>query len=181
MNKKAFPISDILRQNRELAHLTIEDVVTKLKDKNIDISSKTLYGYENGVSTPKVNTFLCLCDIYGIQDIMGTFGYASCVATANNEWPIDLYNDFFNTDLLGKIYILLKNGVPSFEGYEEKLEHSFPSNSEKANFNKLYSSFMKLTETGQGIAMERVRQLAEENFDYIKDEYKTPTSADAAG
>ena len=42
MNKKAFPISDILRQNRELAHLTIEDVVTKLKDKNIDISSKTL-------------------------------------------------------------------------------------------------------------------------------------------
>lgn len=62
-----------------------------------------------------------------------------------------------------------------------KLAKIFPSDSEKANYNKLYSYFMKLTETGQGIAIERVREIAENHSEFVKEEYRPPISADAVG
>jgi len=90
--------------------LTPEEVVNKLAERSIPISVKTLYGYENGVSTPRVNTFIALCDIYKVSDIMSEFGYATPIklASGDNEWHYDEYNDFFNGTLLEKIYLLLK-------------------------------------------------------------------------
>ncbi len=64
-----------LRQLRQAQDLTAKEVAEILAGKNIDISEKTLLGYENGVSAPKVSTFLRLCEIYRVTDIMGTFGY----------------------------------------------------------------------------------------------------------
>ncbi len=64
-----------LRQLRQAQGLTAKEVAEILASKNIDISEKTLLGYENGVSAPKVTTFLRLCEIYRVTDIMGTFGY----------------------------------------------------------------------------------------------------------
>ncbi len=64
-----------LRQLRQARGLTAKEVAEILASKDVDISEKTLLGYENGVSAPKVNTFLRLCEIYRVTDIMGTFGY----------------------------------------------------------------------------------------------------------
>ncbi len=64
-----------LRQLRQAQGLTAKEVAEILASKSIDISEKTLLGYENGVSAPKVSTFLRLCEIYRVTDIMGTFGY----------------------------------------------------------------------------------------------------------
>ena len=144
----------LLRQRREQCGFSIDTVIQLLHERGIDISSKTLYGYENGVATPKVNTFIALCDIYGINDILGEFGLKNNIilATKDNEWGLDLYNEFFNASLLDKIYILLKNGVPSFSGYQDKLAECFPDDSTSANFSRLYSIFSSLDESKQGKA-----------------------------
>lgn len=68
-------IATTLRQLRQASGLTAKEVSVLLAHKGIDISEKTLLGYENGVSTPKVNTFLRLCEVYKVTDIMGAFGY----------------------------------------------------------------------------------------------------------
>ncbi len=155
MNKKNLSLG-LLRQKRELLGLSMDDVVQKLNDRGIKISSKTLYGYENGVGFPKVNTFIALCDIYGIDDILGAFGVRSNVklATGEVEWPFSLYNDFFNASLLDKIYILLTDGVPSFDGYEAQLRDTLPDGAITANFNKLWNCFSKLNESGQSQLLE---------------------------
>lgn len=66
-----------LRRLRLNSGLSADEVVDMLRYRGIEINSKTLYGYEQGVSTPRVNTFIALCDIYKVHDIMAEFGYGS--------------------------------------------------------------------------------------------------------
>lgn len=63
-----------LKQIRESLHLTRKEVSEKLREYGIDMSDKTLYGYEVGRTSANADTFLALCDIYQIQDILDTFG-----------------------------------------------------------------------------------------------------------
>jgi predicted transcriptional regulator len=67
-------IARLLKEQRAQSKKSTSDVTSLLKDRGIFISETTLYGYENGVSTPKVKIFLALCDIYGITDIMSALG-----------------------------------------------------------------------------------------------------------
>lgn len=166
----------LLRQKREQAGLSPEEVVDELEKRGISISVKTLYGYENGVSTPRVNAFIALCDIYKISDIMVEFGYTSSIklATGGNEWHLDQYNDFFNATLLEKIYILLHDGVPSFAGYEEQLANCLPSNAKAANFDRIYRLFSSLDEPGQGAAFDLIERLVQQRYPKI-------TSSDFSG
>lgn len=159
-------IPSILAQHRAQMGLTGKEVVALLKERNIELSEKTLSGYENSVGTPKVNTFMALCDIYHISNIMGEFGYSTSfsLATGENEWSYDLYNDFFNATLLEKIYILLREGVPSFAGYEDQLEQCFPSNAAAANFDRLYKLFMALDESGQGYALAKMEDIVMQRY-----------------
>lgn len=153
-------IPSILRQKRELCGLSVESVVSKLKDFGITISEKALYAYENGTNSPKVNTFIALCKIYNVSDIMSEFGYSSVpLVPAHEDWTQTQYNDFFNIPFLDKLYFVIRNGVPSFDGYEEQLEDIFPSDADAANFNKLYNLFMQLNEAGQGAALLSLKDL----------------------
>lgn len=54
---------------------TRKDVAEKLSELGIDISDKTLYGYESGRTSANADMFLALCRIYEIDDIFTTFGY----------------------------------------------------------------------------------------------------------
>jgi hypothetical protein len=68
MDKKQ--LANLLREKRAQSHLTGTDVVRQLKDKDgIELSAKTLWGYEAGVSMPPVPVFLALCRIYGIENL----------------------------------------------------------------------------------------------------------------
>ena len=90
-------IPSILRQKRELCGLSVESVVSKLKDFGITISEKALYAYENGTNSPKVNTFIALCKIYNVSDIMSEFGYSSVpLVPAHEDWTQTQYNDFYD-------------------------------------------------------------------------------------
>lgn len=70
-------IPEFLKNTRNSQKLSVEFVVEQLKKFDIKLSTKTLYGYENGVSMPDAYTLLALCSIYNIDDIMLELGYKS--------------------------------------------------------------------------------------------------------
>jgi transcriptional regulator with XRE-family HTH domain len=70
--KKA--IANALKQRRKELNMSAEDVIKELSYRGITLKEVTLYGYENAVSSPNVNTFLALCAIYHIENVMEYFG-----------------------------------------------------------------------------------------------------------
>ena len=73
MNKTE--IANNLRYYRRQSHLTGPEVIELLKEKGIIFSVKALYNWETGRSQPDCDTFIKLCDIYGIESIITAFGY----------------------------------------------------------------------------------------------------------
>ena len=77
-------IAAILKQLRNESHISVKQAVTLLKSYDIDIASKTIYGYESGLSMPNADVFLALCQIYR----SGSKGNAqNTVAEAGLEHP----------------------------------------------------------------------------------------------
>ena len=68
-------ISLTLRKLRERQKLSVKEVQEKLLLFDIDVSIKTIYGWESGKRLPDADTFLTLCDIYKSEDILSDFGY----------------------------------------------------------------------------------------------------------
>lgn len=117
-------VASLLKEYRGLCKLSTQEVVQQLSIKGIALSEKTLYGYENGVSLPNVPTFIALCDIYGIQDIIGETERISPTVSVSvsDEWHDSQYEDFFNASSYEKILLLIKWGIPSFSGYESSFD-----------------------------------------------------------
>lgn len=67
-------ISALLKQLRKTSSYSVNDVVEQLKNYGIEISSKTLYGYESGLSMPNADAFVALCKIYNCDNPMDIFG-----------------------------------------------------------------------------------------------------------
>ena len=61
-------IASSLARLRRQAGMTLEDVASK-----IGKSYKTVGGWEHGRGQPDVETFLKLCDMYGVTDILREF------------------------------------------------------------------------------------------------------------
>lgn len=70
-------IGTTLKKARKNAHMSVENVCLFLSENNIHVATKTIYGWENDFSSPNISTFLLLCKLYGIKDILKTFGYES--------------------------------------------------------------------------------------------------------
>lgn len=82
-------IGDKLKELRESNGLTRKEAVDKLKTLGIDISDKTLYGYESGRNSANADMFLALCKIYNCTNIMSTFSDSiDDVLFTNLEWHI---------------------------------------------------------------------------------------------
>ena len=73
-NKK---IAEVLKAYRKMNNLSVRDVTELLEEKSLKVAEKTVYGWES------TDTLLLLCDIYNIDNILGTFGYT-------DEEPINL-------------------------------------------------------------------------------------------
>ena len=69
-------MGQVLKSARNTAGLSPADVAERLKQYGIELSEKTLYGYENGHSSPQIVTLFRLCEIYGIDDVSAAFGFA---------------------------------------------------------------------------------------------------------
>lgn len=70
-------IASFLKQLRKTSGLSANEVVARLKNHNIGISSKTLYGYESGLSMLNADVFVALCRIYKCDNPMDIFGTPS--------------------------------------------------------------------------------------------------------
>lgn len=82
-------IGEKLKKLRENCNMTRKDAADKLRDLGIEISDKTLYGYESGRNSANADMFLALCKIYKCQNIMETFSDAvNDVLFTNKEWQI---------------------------------------------------------------------------------------------
>lgn len=163
MKESTALVATLLRQYRSSCGLTIPNVAQLLKEKfDIEISEKTLYGYENGVSSPKITVFIALCTIYNVGNLSEELGYKTAVSITNDKrsWTADKYDDFFNSTLLEKVYLLLKWGVPDFDGYTEQLATSFPDNADSANFERLYNLFLKMDSNLHESAFFTLEELA---------------------
>jgi transcriptional regulator with XRE-family HTH domain len=64
-----------LKEIRESKKLSRKDVAEKLKEKGIEISDKTLYGYEVGRTSANADMFMALCQIYEIKDVLYEFNF----------------------------------------------------------------------------------------------------------
>lgn len=76
-----------LRHYRKAAKLSVNEVIEKFeKEYNIAYTNKAVYGWESGQNQPPADTFLILCRMYNITDIIESMGYQS----AKNQQPLIL-------------------------------------------------------------------------------------------
>ena len=71
MSNKA--IADGLKRRRLELKLSAQEVVDYLAKNGYKVAVKTVYGWENDVSSPKVGMFLKLCELYQIDDPLHYF------------------------------------------------------------------------------------------------------------
>ena len=103
-------IAPLLKSKRKDLGLSVREVLAKLHEDGIDVSDKTLYGWESGHRQPDADTFLALCQIYKI----GSFSNIQ-------KAPSDLSEE---AQKIAKSYEKLtdhgKGAVKAILGYEEK-------------------------------------------------------------
>lgn len=112
-------IAYLLRDERERKGYSVEQVAEKLHERGINISTKALYGYENKVGKPKLSTFVALCDIYDITNILEALGLSYSVPVSkkhdlsDEEYAlIELYRRADKADRLAVNLILQKYADP---------------------------------------------------------------------
>ena len=91
-------IASTLKELRAISKLSAKEVSERLTLYNINISTKTLYGYESGLSMPNADTFLALCKIYNcenpLQIISATKKETPALADANTgEVELEVLRD----------------------------------------------------------------------------------------
>lgn len=59
-------VAGILKAKRKQLKLSVKYVIEQLHQYDLNISDKTLYSWESGHRQPDADSFLALCDIYGI-------------------------------------------------------------------------------------------------------------------
>lgn len=68
-------IAEVLKNKRKALNISASEAVAHLNEMGIEISPKSLYSYESGHRQPDADTLMALCDVYGITDVLATFGY----------------------------------------------------------------------------------------------------------
>ena len=61
-------IAEVLKAYRKMNNLSVRDVTELLEEKSLKVA-------ESSATQPDADTLLLLCDIYNIDNILGTFGY----------------------------------------------------------------------------------------------------------
>lgn len=88
-------ISEILKSRRKELGYSVKDVVSLLKENGVDISEKTLYGWESGHRQPDADTFLIICRLYEINDLM-SLGSESKIQSSLSNDEQELLTDYRN-------------------------------------------------------------------------------------
>ena len=80
-------LASFLRQKRKALGLSVKEVQGLLKERGVEYSAKTIYGWEGGLRQPDADTFVLLCLIYGVESFSEISG-SSDVLFTNDEYVI---------------------------------------------------------------------------------------------
>ena len=69
-------VGETLRKCRIAAGKSVREMSELLTANGFKASEKTIYSWENGNSQPTPDALLVMCRAYGVEDVLGTFGYA---------------------------------------------------------------------------------------------------------
>lgn len=78
-------IAEVLKRYRLSRGLSVQQVCEWLAEKGHDVKQKTLYSYESGHRQPDADVLMRLCELYGIDNILGAFGYEPSLLAPNKE------------------------------------------------------------------------------------------------
>lgn len=76
-------VGETLKKCRLEAKISVKEVSDILVSKGFKASEKTVYSWESGNSQPSPDALLIMCKLYGINDVLGTFGYSD--ESADNQ------------------------------------------------------------------------------------------------
>lgn len=110
-------IGNTLKDNRNAVKMSVKQISDILTSKGFKASESTIYSWENGNSHPTPEAFLTMCNAYGINDILTTFGY-----DGNKEDGIPRLN-IKEADMVEKYRNLDNHGKDIIDTILEK-EHS---------------------------------------------------------
>ena len=80
---KSIKIAEELKSYGKMNNVIAREITELLEEKSLKVAEKTVYGWESSATQPDADTLLLLCDIYNIDNSLGTFGYT-------DEEPINL-------------------------------------------------------------------------------------------
>ncbi len=70
-----YDIGSTLKACRNNAKISVKQISDILTEKGFKASESTIYSWENGNSQPTPGALLIMCRIYGVKDVLSTFGY----------------------------------------------------------------------------------------------------------
>lgn len=68
-------IGDVLKRERNNSGISVKEISDILTNKGYRAGENTIYSWENNNSQPTPDILLLLCGLYGITDVLSTFGY----------------------------------------------------------------------------------------------------------
>lgn len=148
-------IGDTLKKLREENGMTRKEAADKLKDLGIDISDKTLYGYESGRNSANADMFLALCKIYKCNNIMGTFSETiEDILFTNNEWNI--IERYRSLDPHGQqtVDIILDRELARSGQLRQSQERITELENREQIFNRLLSYYGRIAAAGKSYGFE---------------------------
>lgn len=136
-------ISSLLKQLRKTSALSANDVVNRLREYDIDISAKTLYGYESGLSMPNADAFIALCKIYKCDNPLDIFGNSTI--NPSEQSLLEKYRDL---DDHGKELVDLV--------LEKEHDRCISSISDKSAALRIYTYMQKIAAAGNGFYFDDI-------------------------
>lgn len=136
-------ISSLLKQLRKTSVLSASDVVNRLREYDIDISAKTLYGYESGLSMPNADAFIALCKIYKCDNPLDIFGGSTI--NPSEQSLLEKYRDLDNH---GKELVDLV--------LEKEHDRCIASINDKSAALRIYTYMQKIAAAGNGFYFDDI-------------------------
>ena len=117
MEKK--DIARVLKAKRSETGLSVKDVIDRLKGKGIQVSDKTVYGWESGHRQPDSDILLELCSIYGIKSFNEFTDNGEAALSVDEKMILENYRSL---SVAGRN--LINETLNNLVGYEEIIKVS---------------------------------------------------------
>ncbi len=120
-------MGEILKKCRTSAKISVKEISETLTEKGYKASESTIYSWENDNSSPSPGALLEMCNVYGVHDVLKTFGYNGYNNDGSirlNIHEIDLIEKYRDLDDYGRetINIMLNRELERIEKMRNQKE-----------------------------------------------------------